>query len=511
MSGSYVIGIDLGTSQAKGGVFRPDTGECLGKHVVGYQVQYPHPDWAEMDADTWWSAVKDIIRASVQASGIRGTAVAAIGISGLVPSCLPLDGSGRPVRPAILWLDRRSTSECEQIASVLGQDQAIRLGGNMINPYFLAPKLLWYRNNEPEAFGRTRHIVQAHAYVVYRLTGEISTDFSSAALSGPLFDLQCRQWAESALEALGIPRDVLPPIVPSHTVVGKLTPEAASELGLSPDTVVVSGAGDYATSCLSAGVTKPGEVCMMLGTAGNILAPLPAPGTDPRLVNAYHCVPDTPLTFGSILAGGAIKWFVDSVASRDPNPMPDPFETLTQEAVEAGVGANGLVALTYLMGERTPIWNPHARGVLFGLRLDHHRGHIFRALLEGVAFGFRQMLDILAGQGVSLTAIRAINGGARSPLWRQILADVTGVPLVYIQKSEGAPLGAAILAAMGAGLVSSAEGIKEHLPIHSVTEPDPERHEQYGAFFQVYRSIYEHTRDDLEELRSALSRVLGNQ
>ncbi len=472
MATRVLLGVDIGTSSAKGAAF-DRAGRCLGAAEVAYRHAAPRPGWAEADPEEWWRAAADILRRLVAVAG-RG-AVDGVGITGQAPTLLAVDAEGRPVRPAILWLDVRSAEEAETAAAAIGAE-AERIGGNRLHAYYLGPKLAWLARHEPERHAATATVLQSHSYPVFRLTGARITDYSSAALCAPLYDARARAWSRDMCARLGVAPGLLPALGAAHDVAGRVTAEAARETGLAEGTPVVVGGADFAASTLAAGVSEPGEACLMLGTAGNLVMPLGAAGFDTRLINTHHVGCDRFLALGATLAGAVQQWFHETLAPGIG------FETLDREAAATAPGAEGARCLPYLQGERTPVWDATARGALTGLSLAHGRGHLYRAILEGVAVSFRHCLEVAREGGLELGEVVAVNGGARSALWRQILSDALGVPLLYLPESPGAPAGAALLAGIGAGVLPGVEAAK-------AWRGAPVRHAPDAAATAVYAGI----------------------
>jgi xylulokinase len=400
------------------------------------------------------------------------------------------------LRPALLWLDRRATPQVDWLQRRLGLAVAEQVSGNTLDSYFGGPKWLWFLQNEPELYHQTWKILQASSYIVYCLTGEVVTDPSHAGLCSPCFDLNSGTWSRDICGAMGIETDKLPVIYPASQVIGEITYSAASATGIPAGTPVVCGAGDFACACLGAGVTEAGQAAGMLGTAGNLMLP-GLDRLDVRLLNTKHAT-GAPLSLGGVMAGGVVSWFVKAFCADTPGI----FDLLEKEACQTPPGADGLVFLPYLMGERTPIWDPQARGVFFGLSAMHHKGHLYRAVLEGVAFAFRQMMEIMSFNESSFSEIVFINGGARNALWRQIFADVLGVTVRWLPDSGGTIQGGAYLAALGCGDVSGFADIQSWLEPPVDTQSNPDCSEVYARQFQVYQSLYPRLKDCFSALQT---------
>jgi xylulokinase len=359
-----------------------------------------------------------------------------------------------------------------------------RIAGNRVHAFYLGPKLAWLRRHEPARFERPLTLLQSHSYPVMRLTGARVTDYSSAALATPLYDCRARAWSREMCAALGIDSAWLPEIRPSHAIAGRVTAAAARETGLREGTPVAVGGADFAASTLAAGVTEPGEACLMLGTAGNLIMPLATPDFDTRLINSHHVGCDRYLALGGTLSGALQEWF-RSIAA--PGTA---FETLDAEAAAVPAGAEGLRLLPYLQGERSPVWDAGARGAFVGLSLVHGRGHLYRAVLEGVAVSFRHCAEIAAEKGLRLREIIAVNGGARSAVWRQILCDALGVPLSYVPDAAGAPVGGALLAGIAVGLVDGVGAARGWRPARVRHVPDADRTATYAAQLAARHELY---------------------
>jgi sugar (pentulose or hexulose) kinase len=480
------LAIDIGTTSAKAALYQEDGSLFMVKNAA-YPIQYPALGWAEENPLDWWAAVKQLCAEILPAAG--NPSIACICVTGQAPSCVPIDREGKPLRPAILWLDRRSQPQVDWLIEHVGLGAAERISANTIDSYYGGVKWLWFARNEPELYRRTWKISQASGYITFLLTGELATDPSHAGMCSPCYNLHKRAWDESICEAMQIDFGKLPALSPSASVIGQVTATAAGATGLKAGTPVVCGGGDFAAACLGAGVRDKGSAAMMLGTSGNLLVP-DMQNLDPRLINTVHLSGEG-LTLGAVYAGGSVQWFGDMLGIKQK----DLFSMLDQEAALTPAGAEGLVFLPYLMGERTPIWDSQARGVFLGLANSHSRGHLFRAVLEGVAFGYRQMLEILIERGNPLTEIIAINGGARSPLWRQIFAEVLGVPIRWRPNSGGTMLGGAYLAAVGSGIQKDFSGLTAWLEPTLDSFPNPAHAEVYQRQFSVFSQLYGRLKD----------------
>jgi xylulokinase len=471
-----VAGLDVGTTGVKAVAISPD-GSVLATAERSYPLSTPNPGWSEQDPEDWWRAAESAI-----AEIAAGRELAGVGLSGQMHGLVALDADERVIRPAILWNDQRTAAECDEIEDLLGLARLIELTGNRALPGFTAPKLLWLRRHEPDAYSRIHHVLLPKDYVRLRLTGEHAIDVADA--SGTLLlDVAGRRWSDEVLDALEIPSSWLPPVLESPAVSGT-TPAGIP---------VAAGAGDCAAAGLGVGVDRPGPVSIVLGTSGVVFAALPAyrPDEQARAHVFCHAVPGAWHAMGVMLsAAGSLQWLHDTIA-------PDvPFEALIAEADAWPPGAEGLVFLPYLQGERTPHADPNARGAFTGLQLRHDRGALVRAVLEGVAFGLRDSLDILRSLGIEVSSARASGGGARSELWLRICASVLDVPIERTVAEEGSAFGAALLGGVAGGVFADVhEAVAATVHTKDVVEPDPESARVYGEQHQRYRALYPALRD----------------
>jgi xylulokinase len=465
-----LVGLDVGTTGVKAIAVAPDGG-VRATAEEEYPLATPRPGWAEQEPEDWW-------RASERALARLDVAdVAGIGLSGQMHGLVALDADERVLRPAILWNDQRTAAECAEIEERIGLERLIELTGNRALPGFTAPKLLWLRQHEPSAYERIAHVLLPKDYVRLRLTGERAIDVADA--SGTLlFDVAARSWSDEVVAALEIPREWLPRSLES--------PEVSARA--ADGVPVAAGAGDQAAGALGVGVARPGPVSVVLGTSGVVFAALPEFAADPEArVHAFcHAVPGGWHAMGVMLsAAGSLRWFRDAFARGEP------FDRLTDEARAWAPGAEGLVFLPYLAGERTPHADPDARGAFVGLSLRHDRGALVRAVLEGVAYGLRDSLELLRALGVEPEVGRASGGGARSDLWLTILASVLGIPLERTAVEEGAAYGAALLGGVAGGVFASVdEAVDRCVRVRETVEPEPAWHDAYEEGYERYRALY---------------------
>lgn len=467
---THLVGLDVGTTGIKALRISAE-GHVLARAEEAYPLATPKPGWAEQDPEDWWRAAEAAL-AQVSGDGVVG-----IGLSGQMHGLVALDEGDRVLRPAILWNDQRTGEECAEIEARFGLRELVSLTGNRALPGFTAPKLLWLRRHEPEVFGRIAHALLPKDYVRLRLTGEHATDVADA--SGTLlFDVAGRSWSDEVLQGLELPRAWLPDALESPAVSG------ANAKGVP----VAAGAGDQAAGALGVGVDQPGPLSVVLGTSGVVFAALPGFATEPEgRVHAFcHAVPGGWHAMGVMLsAAGSLGWLRRAVA---PGEAAD---GVVAEAEPWPPGAEGLTFLPYLAGERTPHVDPDARAAFAGLSLRHDRGALVRAVLEGVAFGLRDCLEVLRSLGLEPRSARVSGGGARSELWLRIVASVLGVPLERTEVEEGAAFGAALLGGVAAGVFADVhEAVAATVRVRDTVEPDPDWVEPYSHAYERFRSLY---------------------
>ncbi|HEV7605592.1 MAG TPA: xylulokinase [Candidatus Limnocylindrales bacterium] len=482
----HVIGIDVSTTATKA-VLIDETGTVRGVGTTDYGFEVPRPLWSEQSPALWWDGAVASIRSVLASTGVAGGDIAAIGLTGQMHGLVLLDGAGEVLRPAILWNDQRTGAECDVIRHAVGAERLIELTGNDALTGFTAPKLVWVRDHEPAVWAQVAHVLLPKDYVRLRLTGEYALDKADG--SGTiLFDLGARRWSPEVLGALAIDPDWLPRTFEGPEVTGAVTAAAAAATGLRAGTPVVAGGGDQAANAVGVGVIDPGTVALSLGTSGVVFAATDRPIHEPRgVVHAFcHAVPERWHMMSVMLsAAGSLRWFRDTLA-----PGED-FGALVEAAAEVPTGSDGLLFLPYLSGERSPYPDPLARGAFIGLTLRHDRRHMTRALLEGVAFGLRDGLDLMTAAGTPVPSqIRASGGGTTSRLWRQILADVLDAEIATVDTVEGAAYGAGLLASVAAGWFGSA-GEAATATVHAtpVATPGPDL-ARYRELHATYRGLY---------------------
>lgn len=473
---THALGIDIGTTATKVVVIGVE-GDIVAQAERPSELRSPQPGWAEEDTGQWWENVTALCRE------LGVGAVSAVGVSGMVP-CVILVGGGRALRPSIQQNDARAGDEVRELREHLSSADVLERTGSPITQQSVAPTARWLQRHEPDVWAEAEVILGSYDYIAGRLTGELGVERNWALESG-LYDFRAGAWAEDVCAAAGIGTEMLPPIRASSEIVGHVTPEAASATGLNPGTPVVAGAADHVASAFASGSVAEGDLVVKLGGAGDILMTTEAPLVDERLYLDFHVVPGRYLPNGCMAASGSfVRWFQRELAGGES------LAALDAEAAAAGAGAGGIVALPYMLGEKTPINDPDARGAFVGLHLGHGRGQLFRAALESVACGFRHHVDVFTERGYPPQRVRVTDGGTRSALWKQIVADVLGQPLEVPRGTAGSALGAAFAAGIGTGMFSDWKEIERFVHIDEVVQPDPEAHERYEPVYAAYRALY---------------------
>ncbi|MGD8458574.1 MAG: xylulokinase [Anaerolineales bacterium] len=483
---SYFIGIDSSTTATKA-LLMDEAGKIISIASSEYSYETPHPLWSEQSPHLWWDATVESIRKIVKESGVDPGEVKGIGLTGQMHGAVFLDENGEVLRPAILWNDQRTADQCNQIRERLGKENLIRITGNDALTGFTAPKILWFQQEEPEVYRKLAQILLPKDYVRFRLTGEYGTDRAGGA-GTLLFDLEQRDWSQEVLKALDISPNLLPKTYEGTDITGVVSAEAAKATGLAQGTPVMAGGGDQAAAAVGTGAVEQGIVSLSLGTSGVVFVTMDHAAVEPdgRLHAFCHAVPGKWHFMGVMLsAGGSLRWHRDTF-------FPDAkYDTLMESILKVPVGADGLYFLPYLTGERTPHPDPLARGAFVGLTVRHTLPHMTRAVIEGVSFGLRDSFELMKAAGLkNISQVRVTGGGAQSPIWRQILADVFNVDIITVNSEEGAAYGAATLAAVGSGLYPDvAAACRDFISVTgSVSPTDAVAH--YDRHYAVYRDLY---------------------
>ncbi|MHB0859591.1 MAG: xylulokinase [Anaerolineae bacterium] len=485
-----ILAHDLGTTGNKASLFNAE-GKLLAGAFVPYATAYPQPGWAEQDPADYWRAVcVSTGQLLGQAGAWSARDIAVISFSGEMMGCLPIDGAGRPLRTAIIWADQRAEVEAAALVERVGRERVYALTGHRASSNYTAAKMLWLRTHQPELWAETRTVLQAKDYVAFRLTGKTATDYSDASGTN-LFDLGRRRWSVEILQALELDESLLPPAVPSATVIGEVTREAAEATGLAAGTPVVIGGGDGACATVGAGVVNPADAYNYIGSSSwiSFVSRTSLVDAAQRTFTFAHLDPDYVFPTGTMqCAGGSYDWLERLLRGEAEGRL------LTQlDALAAGVepGARGLFFLPYLIGERSPHWNPNARGAFVGLSMAHGRAEMARAALEGVAFNLRIILDAFREQGAPIQALRLIGGGARSAVWRQILADVFNLPILRpTLLAEATSLGAAVAGGVGVGIYPDYGVAARLVQVSQGEQPNAVAATRYDALYEVFQEAY---------------------
>lgn len=480
---SLILAHDLGTTGNKASLFDAH-GALVGSVFAGYPVAYPQPNWAEQAPDDFWQAVCQATQQLLAQSGVPSTAIAAVSFSGQMMGCIAVGRDGRPLRPCMIWADQRAQAQAEQLAQACHPREVYRRTGHRVSPAYSAPKILWLRDHQPEVYAAAVCFLQPKDYVVYRLTGEFATDYSDA--SGTLlFDLETRTWHQPFLDALGLDLDRLPPLYASDQIVGRVTAASAAATGLAVDTPVVIGGGDGACAGVGAGVIEPGDAYCSIGSSAWISISSMAPVLDPleRTFTFHHLHPERYCPMGTMqAAGGARDWAWRLLQGQTPD--------LDAAAAQVPPGADGILFLPYLLGERSPHWNPLARGAWLGMSMPTGAPALARAVLEGVALNLRLILDGLRSQVTGIRAMRLIGGGSKSLLWRQILADCLQLPIhTPALQSEATVWGAAVAGGVAVGLYDWQMAAAQAY-ITATTLPNPDHTAVYDELTSIFADAY---------------------
>ena len=489
----YLLGIDIGGTGAKAGLFSLD-GASLGSGYGEYRMISNVPGQAEHDAEDWWRATTHAIHQAI--TGVDPKRIVAVGV-GCTNGLIAVDSSGLPLRSAIMLWDQRSLPEVDRIKETLDSEEVFRVTGNPVAPgAYSLPTILWLKHQRPGSFANTHKLMVPGGYIVGRLTGEFTIDYSRACTT-LLFDIRRKRWHTPFLDAFEIPIEKLPRPMASEEIAGTVSRLASEQTGLLVGTPVIAGCMDTIGASIGAGVITPGECFVIMGTAARVASPLSSAEFDPRFMNCTHVFPETWLGLGAINGvGSSLRWVRDhfgqieqQIANRTGE---DVYDLLTAQAAQSPPGSKGLIYLPYISGERTPIWDPYARAIFLGITLGHNRGDFLRAVLEGAAFAIRHVVEILEAQHLQeFNTIRIGGAAARSKVWNQIIADVTGKTVFSLESSHIEVLGAALLAGLGVGLYPNLPAtLKEIVCIDNEFHPDPATQDGYSQLFAMYKELY---------------------
>jgi len=492
----FILAHDLGTTGNKATLF-DDEGRLVASAFSGYETRHPQPTWAEQNPEDWWLAVIDATRGLLNKSSVAPQDIAVIAFSGQMMGCLPVDAAGNPLRPCIIWADQRAVAQAARLDELVGAERLYRITGHRISPTYSASKITWLRDNEPGVFARAHKFLHVKDYIAYRMTGAFVTDRSDASGMN-LYDLEGGTWSDEILNAIDLDPRLLPEIHNSTDVIGELTRQAAEQLGLSAGTLVVIGGGDGASATVGAGAVMEGPAYNYIGSSSWISFAAQHPIYDPgrRIFNWAHMVPGMFAPCGTMqAAGGSYQWLRRQVCLSEGREAEetgeDVYEIMNRQAEQSIPGAHGLLFLPYLQGERSPHWNPNARGGFVGLQVTHTRADLIRATLEGISMNLRTILQSFLDANAQIDEVILIGGGAKGDLWRQILADVFGRPTLRPRLLEEATsLGAAIAGGVGVGLFPDFSIVKQRIEIVNRHMPDPEAQAVYDRLYPIFLETY---------------------
>lgn len=499
----YLLGIDIGTSACKIAVFNRE-GKVIATANGDYPVYYPKQGWAEQNPEEWWSAVCGAVKEVLSKGGIAPEDIAGVGIDGQSWSAIAVDKDGRVLTNTPIWMDTRAADICEELNERIGSDEIFKLSGNSLQPSYTTAKIIWYQRNMPEVYADTYKILQSNSYIAYKLTGEMTQDLSQG-YGLHCFNMHTGTWDEEMCEALGIPMHLLPEIHPCHEVIGTVNEKAAEECGLAIGTPVVAGGLDAACGTLGAGVIHPGETQEQGGQAGGMSICTDQYIADERLILGYHVVPGQWLLQGGTTGGGGVmRWleqqFGDYEREEGKRQGRSSLDLFNEMAEKVTPGSDGVVFLPYMSGERSPIWDPDAKGVYYGLDFSKTKAHFIRSSMEGVAYALKHNLDVAKEAGAEVSVLRAMGGSANSLLWTQIKSDITGKPIIVPSSDTATTLGAVILAGVGVGMYESfEEAVALTVKEKRFHEPNVENADVYQKNYEVYLELYRNLKETMKK------------
>lgn len=492
----YLIGIDVGTTSVKTVICDAIEYKIIFTSKAEHNLYSPFPGWAEENPKDWWNNTIKTIKQCINGSRIDPKEIAGIGASGMVPAFVLVDRYGEILRPSMQQNDARTSKEMEFIRSKINDNEFFKITGCMVNQQMVGPKILWMKNNESDIFSKVHKIMGSYDYIVYKLTGKYSLEHNWALESG-LYDIHFEKWSERILEIVGVNSDLFPKIGKPDNIIDTILPDIANETGIPEGTPVVAGAADHVASAFMAGIQDEGDLLLKFGGAGDILYSTDKLITDKRLFIDYHLMPTKFLLNGCMASSGsALKWFLRQIL--DENKMT--FKEMDKKAEEIKSGSEGIIILPYFIGEKTPIFDALARGVIFGLSLHHTKFHIYKALLEAIGYGFNHHIEVLKDIDFKVKKVIVTNGGSISKTWGKITSNIIGYPIHYLKDNPGSSLGAAFVAGIGTGCFSDWEEAKNFIKFSGCVYPDKEENIKYGKYFKIYKEIYKNLKDNFKQL-----------
>jgi xylulokinase len=513
MTKTYLMGVDIGTYSSKGVLVESDTGEVVNSCIVEHSLSMPKPGWMEHDPDKiWWGEFVKISKKLLESSKINPKLIKGIGVSGIGICVVPIDEDGNALRQGILYgIDTRASKEILELEEKLGKDEILQLSASHLSASVSGPKILWIKHNEPEVYKKARWFLTSHSFIVYRLTGRATVDIYSACGYAPLIDVEKISWNKKAADLI-VPIEKLPDLVWSSEVVGSVSNAAAKNTGLAAGTPVIAGTIDAAAEALSAGLSEYGDMMIMLGSSNSLILKCNILVRTDNFWGLNWVEPNAYAVVGGMSTVGSLtRWFRDNFAPMEMENQieggENAYASIAKLALKSPPGSNGLVALPYFEGERTPIYDPDAKGVLFGLSLKHTRADIYRAILEGVGFGIRHNIESMTAEGLSPKRFLAVGGGTKNLEWMQMISDITNVEMIIPEKQIGSAYGDAVLAAVGVGILKDFAESKKWIQYRQKIMPNPENSETYGTLYSIYRRLYEQNKNLMAEI-SEFNRTL---
>ena len=511
----YLLGVDIGTYSSKGMLVNSADGRVEVSYAIEHGISMPKPGYVEQDADViWWHEFVQICRWLIKESGINPRQIKGVGISGIGNCALPIDENGKPLRPGILYgIDTRATAEIAELESAIGRDKIFQLAGAHLSSSVIGPKILWVKHNEPEVYAKARWWLNSHSYIIFRLTKHATIDIYSSCGYAPMLDIEKIQWAAEMAPYVA-PLETMPDLLWSNEVAGEVTKDAAHETGLAEGTPVIAGTIDAGAEAISAGLADFGDMMMMFGSSNSLILKTDKLVRTQNFWSLNWMEPKTYAIVGGMTTVGSLtRWFRDNLAPQEVSVQKaggeNAYAAMAKLAQESSLGARGLIALPYFNGERTPIYDPHAKGMFFGLTLKHTRADMYRALLEGVGYGIRHNIDTLLAEGAQPKRILGVGGGTLNLGWMQIISDIAGIGMAIPEKQLGAPYGDAFMAGVGTGLIGGWGEIKRWVHNNVEIKPNVENRTQYEPLFRIFRGLYDQTKD-LMELLSAIQHGENN-
>lgn len=501
---NYLLGVDIGTYSSKG-VLVTEEGRVVASKTVPHDLAMPAAGHVEHHPETdWWGDFCTIVEALLNNSGVKPGDIAGIGISTISPAVVPIDAEGRALRPAILYgIDTRTGEEIRLLEEALGRE-ALAQKGIQLSSQSAAPKVMWIRRHEPDVWAQTEEIVNGSGYLVKRLTGKATLDVYDACIFAPFFDLESLQWSKEMADLLA-PVEMMPEVTWTSDVAGTVTEKAARETGLSTGTPVITGTADAAAEAISAGLTEVGEMMVMYGSSIFFIIRTAELVKPPHFWASHFLEPNTSVVAGGMSTAGSLtRWFRDEFAQREMAAEAEggenAYAALAELATQSSPGANGLVSLPYFAGERTPLNDPQAKGMIFGLTLSHTRADVYRAILESVGYGIRHNLEQMQAAGLEARRTLAVGGGTLNAQWMQMVSDILNIEQHIPEEQIGASYGDAFLAGIGAGLFNSTEEVERWVKIKHVVRPRPDVHDFYEPYYRLFRDLYEDNREKMARI-----------